>query len=70
MSTICFGMLLGLPHIEMAGWGGFIASPHNYSRWTETTTFCRWAHRTVRCTPVMHCSLSGALAMSADRWGL
>jgi hypothetical protein len=21
MSTICFGMLLGLPHLQMAGWG-------------------------------------------------
>jgi hypothetical protein len=24
MSTICLGMLLGLPHMEMAGWGVFI----------------------------------------------
>jgi hypothetical protein len=22
MSTICLGMLLGLPHLEMVGWGG------------------------------------------------
>jgi hypothetical protein len=22
MSTICLGMLLGLPHMRMAGWGG------------------------------------------------
>jgi hypothetical protein len=21
MSTICLGMFLGLPHLEMAGWG-------------------------------------------------
>jgi hypothetical protein len=27
MSTICFGMLLGLPHLEMVGWEVFIASP-------------------------------------------
>jgi hypothetical protein len=27
MSTICLGMLLGLPHLQMAGWGVFIASP-------------------------------------------
>jgi hypothetical protein len=25
MSIICLGMLLGLPHIEMAGWGVLIA---------------------------------------------
>jgi hypothetical protein len=27
MSTICLGMLLGLPHLKMARWGAFIASP-------------------------------------------
>jgi hypothetical protein len=70
MSIIYLGMLLGLPHLEMPGWGVFIASPHNCSRWTETTSFCRRAHRTVRCLPNMHCSLSGALTTSADRWGL
>jgi hypothetical protein len=26
MSTICLGMSVGLPHMEMAGWGVFIAS--------------------------------------------
>jgi hypothetical protein len=25
MSIICLGMSLGLPHMEMAGWGVFIA---------------------------------------------
>jgi hypothetical protein len=50
--------------------GGVFSAPHNYSRWTEATTFCRRAHRIVRCTPDMHCSLSGALATSADHWGL
>jgi hypothetical protein len=49
--------------------GVFIA-PHNYSRWTEEEPFCQWVHRTVRCTPDVHCSLSSALAMSTDRWGL
>jgi hypothetical protein len=29
MSTICLGMSLGLPHMEMAGWGVFIASNTN-----------------------------------------
>jgi hypothetical protein len=27
MSTICLGMMLELPHLQMAGWGIFIASP-------------------------------------------
>jgi hypothetical protein len=27
MSIQCLGMLLGLPHLKMAGWGVFIASP-------------------------------------------
>jgi hypothetical protein len=61
MSIICLGMLLGLPHLEMAGWGDIYSLPHNYSRWTEAATFYRWAHRTVRCTPDKHCSLFGAL---------
>jgi hypothetical protein len=26
MSTICLGMLLGLPHLGMVGWGVFIAT--------------------------------------------
>jgi hypothetical protein len=25
MSTICFGMSLGLPYLEMTGWGVFIS---------------------------------------------
>jgi hypothetical protein len=63
-------MLLWLPHLEMDGLGVFIASPHNYSCWTEAVAFCRREHRTVRCTPDMNCSLSGALATLADRWSL
>jgi hypothetical protein len=53
-------MLLGLPPLQMVGWG-YLWSPHNYSRWTEATTFCRRVHRTVWCTPDKHCSLFGAL---------
>jgi hypothetical protein len=29
MSTICLGMLLGLPHIAMADWGVFISPNTN-----------------------------------------
>jgi hypothetical protein len=41
MSTICLGMLLGLPHLHMADWGIFIAFPFNYSRWMGSYCFCR-----------------------------
>jgi hypothetical protein len=34
MSTICLDMLLGLPHLEMAGWVVFIGPNPPYSRWT------------------------------------
>jgi hypothetical protein len=64
MSTICLGMLLGLPHLQMAGWGVFIVLPLNYSRWTESCCFYRQAYRTVRCTPDMHYSLSVGVCSS------
>jgi hypothetical protein len=62
MSILCLGMLLGLPHLQMAGWGLFIASPHISSRWTESISFLstgtldslvRIGHTlfTVRCLP-------------------
>jgi hypothetical protein len=50
--------------------GGYYSLPHNYSHWTEAAAFYRRAHQTVRCTPDMQCSLSGALATLADRSGL
>jgi hypothetical protein len=64
MSTICLGMSLGLPHMEMAGWG----LPH---RWRKAAAFCITpdspvVHRTA------HCSLSGAPSRcpirAGDRW--
>jgi hypothetical protein len=69
MSTICLGMLLGLPHLEMTSWGVFIAFPHNYSRWTEAVAFCQRAHRTstIQC-PVL-CHVSRQLwSVAVDRW--
>jgi hypothetical protein len=63
VSTICLGMLLGLPHLQMAGWWSIYNLPHNSSRWTESSLLCRRAHQTVRCTPDM----SDARATSADR---
>jgi hypothetical protein len=35
MSTICLGMFLGLPHHEMAGWGGIYRPQLNYSHWRK-----------------------------------
>jgi hypothetical protein len=61
MTTICLGMLLGLPHLEMASWGVFIASPHNCRHSIEAVAFSRRAHQTARCTLNKQCSLSGAL---------
>jgi hypothetical protein len=40
-------MLLGLPHLEVAGWGGIYSHRPNCSHWEGCW---RWAHRTVRCT--------------------
>jgi hypothetical protein len=68
MSTICLGMFLGLPLLQMVGWGVFIASPHNYSCWTEAAAFCWRTHRTVRCIPDLHCSLSSALPCQPTVW--
>jgi hypothetical protein len=40
MSTICLGMFLGLPHLEMAGWGGIYRPQHNSSRWRKAVALC------------------------------
>jgi hypothetical protein len=46
MSTIWLGMLLGLPHLEVAGWVVSIAT----NQIVAVGEGCwRWAHRTVRC---------------------
>jgi hypothetical protein len=47
MSTICLGKLLGLPHLEMAGWGVFIAP--NTKLVVGEKLLLSAAHRTVRC---------------------
>jgi hypothetical protein len=63
MSTICLGILLGLPDLEMSGWGVFIAPPTiivngqkqqlSVDRRTEHALFTVWCP-----------------AASADHWGL
>jgi hypothetical protein len=58
MSTIWLGMLLGLPHLEVAGWGGIYSHQPKCSSW-------RWLlamgapdsparHRTVSSAPSRH----------------
>jgi hypothetical protein len=48
MSTICLDMLLGLPHLEMAGWGGI----YSHQPIVAVGEGCRrWAHRTLSGVP-------------------
>jgi hypothetical protein len=39
MSILCLGMLLGLPNLEMACWGGIYRPQHNSSRWRKAAAF-------------------------------
>jgi hypothetical protein len=49
MSTICLGMLLGIPHLGIAGWGCIYSPQHKTSHWKKVVLSA--AHRTVRwCT--------------------
>jgi hypothetical protein len=65
MSTIWLGMLLGLPPLQVAGWGGNYSHQPNYSRW-------RWllamgAPDSVRCAATSSCREGLELV---DRWRL
>jgi hypothetical protein len=65
MSTICLGMLLGLPHLEMAGWGCIYSPQHN--RAVGEKFLFSAAHRTVRwCTGqrTVACPVRLAVALS------
>jgi hypothetical protein len=68
MSIICLGVLLGLPQLQMDGWGIYslpppiIAIGQKVVVSIDRRTGQSGAHRT--CT--VHCSLSNALATSAD----
>jgi hypothetical protein len=54
MSTIWLGMLLGLPHLEVAGWGGIYIHQPKCSRW-------RWLLAMgASDSPVCHRTVSGA----------
>jgi hypothetical protein len=65
MSTICLGISLGLPHLEMAGWGVFIAP--NTKRVVGEKLLLSVSHRTVRwCTGqrTVACPVRLAVALS------
>jgi hypothetical protein len=40
MSTTCLDMLLGLPHLEMAGWVVFIGSNPHMAVGQKAVAFC------------------------------
>jgi hypothetical protein len=54
MSTIWLGMLLGLPHVEVAGWGGIYSHQPKYSRWSRLLAMG------APDSPVRHRTVSGA----------
>jgi hypothetical protein len=54
MSTILIGMLLGLPHLEVAGWGGIYSHQPNCSRWRRLLAMG------TPDSPVRHRTVSGA----------
>jgi hypothetical protein len=71
MSIICLGMSLGLPRLEMTGWGVFIAPNTNRAVGEKLLLLCGTpdspvVHRTA------HSSLSGAPSRcpvrAGDRW--
>jgi hypothetical protein len=70
MSSRWLGMLLGLPHLEVAGWGGIYSHQPKCSRW--------WSLLGAPDSPVRHRTVSGAsprhlvvMPLSlVDRWRL
>jgi hypothetical protein len=58
ISTIWLGMLLGLPHLEVAGWGGIYSHQPNCSRWRRLLAMgapdSPVRHRTASDAPPRH----------------
>jgi hypothetical protein len=58
MSTIWLGKLLGLPHLEVVGWGGIYSHQPNCSRWRRLLAMgapdSPVRHRTVSGAPPRH----------------
>jgi hypothetical protein len=68
MSTICLGMSLGLPHLEMAGWGCIYSPQHKCSGWRKVAALCGTPDSPVSHWTT-HCSLSGAPSHYPDTAG-
>jgi hypothetical protein len=68
MSTICLGMSLGLPHLEMVGWGVFISPNTNIAVGEKLLLLCGTPD-----SPVVHrtaqCSMSGVPSRCPVRAG-
>jgi hypothetical protein len=71
MSTIFIGMLLGLSHLEMAGWGGNYRPQHISSRWRKVVALCGTPDSPMG-SPDSPVPLSGAPSRwtdtAGDRW--
>jgi hypothetical protein len=71
MSILCLGMLLGLPHLEMAGWGGIYRPQHNSSRWRKDVALYDTTYIPVE-PPNSSVHLSGApsrwISHAGDHW--
>jgi hypothetical protein len=69
MSTVCFGMLLGLRHLGMAGWGVFIA-PN--TKLVVGEKLCSLQHtgqsRGALDSPVVHRKVHFSLSGAPSRW--
>jgi hypothetical protein len=70
MFILCLGMLLGLPHLEMAGWGGIYRPNPISSRWTENNNFLLTGVPNSQVHTGQGTVHYPVLASSADRWGL
>jgi hypothetical protein len=73
MSIVCLGMLIGLPHVQMAGWRGINSHPSIIVVGQKIYCFCCWAHWTLWCTPDMHVQCPNHVSrplrsVAVDRW--
>jgi hypothetical protein len=71
MSTICLGMSLGLPPLEMADWVVFIAPNSKLAVGGKLVLYVvhrtvRWGHRIVRCPCPVRLAIGSVSA--GDRW--
>jgi hypothetical protein len=67
MYILCLGMLLGLPHLEMAGWGGIYRSQHNSRRWRKVAALWHTGQSSasIRCANPLDLTRRWPLALQA-----